>query len=133
MHRAATTGRGPSPWRAGPGGPPLWPDARVDPLVAVAGLQLAVILVWSAFLAWAAGLAYDPGFGCFDGDEPACTASFALERFLTQAGAWTAVIALAAVAVYVAWRHRRAAPIALALPWLAATAANRLAEIPLPL
>ena len=133
MHRAATTGRGPSPWRAGPVGPPLWPGARIEPLVAVAAVQFALILVWSACLAWLASLAYDSrALACFDGDEPACTAPFPLERFLIQAGAWSAVVALAAIAVLVAWRRPRAAPVALVLPALAALAANRLAEIPLP-
>jgi hypothetical protein len=43
------------------------------------------------------------------------------------------VISVAAAAVLVAWRRARAAPVALALPPLAALLANRLAEIPLPL
>ena len=132
MHHAAATGRGPSPWRSGPDAGAL----RVEPLVAVAGLQLALILAWSAWLALGALVAYgDWGtLACFDGDEPACTdpSPFPLERFVTQATAWAMVIALAVAAVLIAWRHRRAAPIALALPALAALAANRIAEIPLP-
>jgi hypothetical protein len=133
MHRAALTRRGPSPWRRGQGGAEL----HIEPLVAVASLQLAVVLAWSACLALLTSVAYGDwsAISCFDGDEPACTdpSPFPLERFLFQSAAWAAVIAVAAAAVLVAWRRARAAPVALALPPLAALLANRLAEIPLPL
>jgi hypothetical protein len=91
-----------------------------------------------------ASWAYGDGasaLACFDGDEPACTdpAPFPLTRFLIQSGAWAAVIFAAVTAVGVAWRHRHAAGlkrtalVALAAPTVTALAANRLAEIPVPL
>ena len=97
-----------------------------------------MILVWSIWLAWLASFAYGDwsSLACFDGDEPACTdpSPFPLARFLIQTGAWATVIVLGAVAVVIAWRQRRAvAIVALAAPAVAALAANRLAEIPLPL
>ena len=146
MHPAAASGRGPSPWRrpASADPPRLLPRTRAEGVFAAAVVQLFAVLAWSLLLLWLAGWAYGDGasaLACVDGDEAACTdpAPFPLARFLIQSGAWAAVMAAAALAVVVAWRHRRAdgldrtALIAFAAPAIAALAANRLAEIPLTL
>jgi hypothetical protein len=114
MHRVTPAGRGP------------------NGLFLVARLQLAAILAYSVMLAgigWMVYFADWSGLECFDGTEPACTEPeppFPLARFLVQSTAWALVIVAGVVAV---WRRTLAA---LALPAVAALAANRIAEIPLP-
>jgi hypothetical protein len=133
MHRVEPAGRGPSPWR-GPRapGPRVWPRTRVEWPLFAARVQLAAILFYSVILAMAGWMVYFADFSaleCFDGDEPACTEPeppFPLARFLVQSAAWALVIA---AGVFAVWKRTLVTLIA---PAVAALAANRLAEIPLP-
>ena len=97
-----------------------------------ARLQLAAVLFYSTMLAAIAWMVYFADWSameCFDGTEPACTEPeppFPLARFLVQSAAWALVIA---ASVFAVWKRTLAT---LAAPAVAALAANRLAEIPLP-
>ena len=97
-----------------------------------ARVQLVAVLFYSTMLAAAGWMVYFADWsmlGCFDGTEPACTEPeppFPLARFLIQSAAWALVIAASLFAV---WRRTLATLLA---PAVAALAANRLAEIPLP-
>jgi hypothetical protein len=146
MHPAATSWRGPSPWSGDGAVPPprLLPRTPSERLLAASAVQLIAVLVWSAWLLLLASFFYSGGaheLACFDRDTAACREPFVfpLEPFLIQSAAWAPVIVAAMLAVVVAWRHRREESLsrpalaALALPAVAALAANQLAYIPLPL
>jgi hypothetical protein len=110
--------------------------------VIVAWLQLAGVLVWSAWLALYASVMLLPGSGalaCLDGEMSACgTAASSLDRLAFPATLWSLVIVLGVVAVVTVHRHRRgtaslsAALVLLAAAPFAAMAAERVARVPLP-